>query len=471
MPKPVLRQRRLTTNNCYNATLPKIAVVRGSGFGEGATMAQCGRDSATWAAWRVLTWNRATCIAFAVLGASTLHAATITVANSLDSGAGSLRDAVALANPGDTINFAPGLSGSAITLTSGEVLIDKNLTITGLGATALALSGSNVSRVFNVSGGTVFISGLTIRNGLGGNGGGGGIYNAGTLSLSSSTVSENSAFQLIPGSFCGGVGTNGGGIYNAGTLILSDSTISGNGSFGNCGGGFGGGIYNHPQGTLTVSKSTLTGNSSALGGGIYNDGTVVSGGTVMLSNSTVSANGAAIPGAGGGIFNASQGPDKLILTNTTITNNGALGGSGIASLGTFAVAFAGNNNIIAGNTGSADIDGPFSGIHNIVGTTANLVLGPLANNGGPTLTHALLAGSVAAIGQGDLTTCTTAPVNGVDQRGLPRGPIACSIGAYEPQNGTPPSMPAIPALSNLMLALLGALLAGCGAQMYRGRST
>jgi len=418
----------------------------------------------------VATWNRATCIAFAVLGASALNAATITVANSLDSGIGSLRDAVALANPGDAIDFVPALAGSTVVLTSGEILIDKNLTITGLGASTLTVSGNNASRVFNVTAGTVFISGLTISRGLGGNGGGGGILNAGTLSLSSSTVSDNSAFQAIPGSFCGGVGTNGGGIYNAGTLTVTDSTISGNGTFGNCGGGFGGGIYNYPQGMLTVSKSTLSGNGSALGGGIFNDGTVANGGTVILSNSTISANGVAGSGAGGGIFNVGQGPAKFILTNMTITNNGAFSGSGIYSLQQFAVAFAGNNNIVAGNTGSADVFGPFSGIHNIVGTTANLFLGPLANNGGPTLTHALLPGSVAAIGAGDLTTCTTAPVNGVDQRGLPRGPSACSIGAYEPQGGgAPSSTPAIPALSNLMLALLAMLLVGCAALANHGR--
>jgi hypothetical protein len=253
---------------------------------------QRARDLAFCGGGRIAARNLAACIVFALLGASNLHAATITVVNSLDSGIGSLRDAVALANPGDTIDFAPALAGGTVVLTSGEILIDKNLTITGLGASALAVSGNNVSRVFNVTGGTVFISGLTISSGLSGNGGGG-IYNAGTLFLTSSTVSENSAFQAIPGSLCGGVGTNGGGIYNAGTLTLTDSTVSGNSSFGNCGGGLGGGIYNHPQGTLTVSKSTLSENGSALGGGIYNDGTVNNGGTVVLSNSTVSANGVA----------------------------------------------------------------------------------------------------------------------------------------------------------------------------------
>jgi hypothetical protein len=420
---------------------------------------QRGRDSAFLGGRRTAWWNVAACLTFALLGASALHAAAITVANSLDSGVGSLRDAVALANPGDTIDFAPALAGATIVLTSGEILIDKNLTITGLGASALAVSGNNASRVLNVTGGTVFISGLTISSGLSGTGGGG-IYNAGTLSLSNSTVSQNSAFQAIPGSLCGGVGTDGGGIYNAGNLTLSDSTVSGNSSFGNCGGGIGGGIFNRDLAALTVSQSTVSENFSALGGGIYNSG------VLALSNSTVSTNG--VTGAGAGIFN----DNSLVLINTTITNNGGFGGgSGLYCCGTSAASASGNNNIIAGNTGSADVSGTVNGIRNILGTSANLFLGPLANNGGPTLTHALLPGSTAAIGQGDLTTCATPPVNSVDQRDQPRGPIACSIGAYEPQGGPGAglSTPAIPALSNWMLALLAMLLVGCVALADRGR--
>src|SRR6516162_2860078 len=73
---------------------------------------------------------------------------TLTVTNNLDSGAGSLRADIAAANPGDTINFAPTLDGRAVTLTSGQLVINKNLTIQGPGAALLAISGGNRCRVF-----------------------------------------------------------------------------------------------------------------------------------------------------------------------------------------------------------------------------------------------------------------------------------------------------------------------------------
>src|SRR6266496_2108647 len=92
------------------------------------------------------------------------HAATITVTNTNDSGAGSLRQALAAANDGDTITFA--VSGT-IGLTSGELLVDKSITISGPGAESLAVDGNAMSRVFHIgSGKNVTISGLTITNGF-----------------------------------------------------------------------------------------------------------------------------------------------------------------------------------------------------------------------------------------------------------------------------------------------------------------
>src|SRR6478735_6641483 len=100
------------------------------------------------------------------------HAATITVLNTNDSGSGSLRDAIANATPGDTITFAaPG----TITLTTGQLVINKNLTITGLGNNSTVVNGNSASRVFNITAGgfTVNMSGLTIENAqVGGSGGG-----------------------------------------------------------------------------------------------------------------------------------------------------------------------------------------------------------------------------------------------------------------------------------------------------------
>src|SRR5262249_40823945 len=138
---------------------------------------------------------------------------TFMVSNLADSGAGSLRQAVLDANANhdtDQIVFAPSLQGT-IALSSGELNItEDNLTITGPGARRLAVSGSDHSRVFSVAAGvTAEIDGLTITHGMAGNGGG--INNAGGLSLVGCTVSDNQALGA-PGS-----PARGGGVYNTGT--------------------------------------------------------------------------------------------------------------------------------------------------------------------------------------------------------------------------------------------------------------
>ena len=130
---------------------------------------------------------------------------TLTVLNNADSGAGSLRDTIAAAQPGDTILFDPGLTGQTITLTGGELDINKNLDIEGLGADQLAVSGDDSSRVFHIeSGVSAEIDDLTLTQGHADNGGG--IWNAGgTLS----TFEHNLAV--------GGQGGNGGdGLGDAG---------------------------------------------------------------------------------------------------------------------------------------------------------------------------------------------------------------------------------------------------------------
>src|SRR5581483_1623542 len=148
---------------------------------------------------------------------------TFTVTNTNDSGAGSLRAALAAAGNGDTINFAPSLEDQTIALTSGQLNITKNITITGLGANELTVSGSGSSRVFDVSSGvTASISGLAIANGLADQGGG--VLNAGNLSLSGVALTGNEA--------------------------LGDSATT----------GLGGGIYNEAGATLAVSHSTFVNN-------------------------------------------------------------------------------------------------------------------------------------------------------------------------------------------------------------------
>ncbi len=239
-------------------------------------------------------------LALAALSAS---AATLTVTNTADSGASSLRDAIAMANSGDTINFSLP-NPSTITLTSGTLAIYKNLTITGPGATQLAVDANHQSTVFFI-GSTVALSGLTIRNGTAAYGGG--IENAGRLTVTNSTLFGNSATF------------GGGGIFNApeGTVTVINSTLSGNSAM------FGGGIYNNglpsnigvsntPLGVFTLTQSTLSGNSaSSAGGGIDNQG------LLTVTNSTLSGNSA---NSGGGMRNNSTtyNPPALTIVNTTV---------------------------------------------------------------------------------------------------------------------------------------------------------
>ncbi len=136
-----------------------------------------------------------------LLSTSAVSAATITVINTNDSGLGSLRQALVGANDGDTINFDSSLNGQRITLTSGELNVDRNVTISGPGAKNLTVDGNWQSRVFHVNPDkTVTIDGLTVANGLAESfTSGGGIYNkAAVLTVTNCTFSGNSA-------------TNGGG--------------------------------------------------------------------------------------------------------------------------------------------------------------------------------------------------------------------------------------------------------------------
>ena len=299
----------------------------------------------------------------------------------------SLREAIAVADSGDTIIIPIG----TYTLTLGaELAIGTNLTLNGAGSgdtiiQAAASSADATTRVFNITGGVVAIAGATIRHGRD-SGFGGGIFNAGgtltlTLTLTNSTLSGNTA------SGGGGSGGRGGGITNFGTLTLTNSTLSGNTASGGFGSSsFGGGIGNF--GTLTLTNSTLSGNTASGGGG--------SG------------------GSGGGITNFGT----LTLTNSIIAGNsgGDCDGS-TTSLG---------YNLIGNNTGCSFT----AAAGDLVGNGANPIdplLGPLQDNGGSTLTHALLDGS-PAIDQIPAALCVVS----TDQRGVlrPQG-SACDIGAYE----------------------------------------
>ncbi|NER98781.1 MAG: hypothetical protein F6J86_33990 [Symploca sp. SIO1B1] len=365
----------------------------------------------------------------------------------------SLREAILFALPGATINFDPSLAGGTIDLTLGELIIDKDLTINGLGADKLTISGNNTSRVFKVDDGNpnnlinLEISGLTIAEGSTDEGGG--IFSTETLSITNSTIRNNQAGDTGGGLYNDGgilniynsiirdnIGhTDTGGIENRGTMMIDNSTISNN-----QGGSFAGGIRNL-SGTATITNSTISGNKANSGGGISNGGY----GALLIANSTISGNSAL--DSGGGIY-ASSG--SLRVFNSTITLNTADSdgdnldnddGGGINALSSSTVEV--KNTIIAGNFDKSnsgninpDVAGDFinssfnfigdatgsnSFTNNVdgnqVGTSAHPIdpmLGDLQDNGGPTFTHAPLPGSPVLDAANPLAGVT------VDQRGISR---------------------------------------------------
>src|ERR1051325_1703494 len=269
-------------------------------------------------------------IALLLSVAASASATIITVTNTNDSGPGSLREALAAANDSDSID-ATGISG-VINLTSGELLVDKSVTIPGPGANVLAVDGGNASRVFAIplSGKSVMITGLTIRNGH--------------------------------------AGTTGAGVdnENPATVTITNCAISGNTA------GLGAGVFN--GGTVTISNSTLSGNvASSTGGASFNLG------TVQITNSTLSENSA--PSLGGGLLNF--GP--LVIGNSILKRGAS--GVNIYNNGGGTVTSLGYN--LSSDDGSGYLTAPGDQI------LTDPMLGPLQDNGGPTLTHALLPGNPA----------------------------------------------------------------------------
>jgi hypothetical protein len=374
---------------------------------------------------------------------------TITVTNTNDSGPGSLRQGLADVNDGDTINFA--VTGT-IGLTSGELLVDKAITISGPGAENLAVNGNAKSAVFHVTGANVTISGLTITNGIAsGNALGGGIYNDhSTLTVNNSTISGNQG---------GGIG-NDGQRNGVATLQINNSTISGNS---------GGAISNYAAyvgyASVQINSSSMTGNA---GYGIFSVGCLESHGCgqaiVQVDSCTLSANN-------GGIF--ADVFSQLLVANSTLSGND-VGVDNYNNVSTTSISSC------TFNEASADIDnyaGGFLTIGNTVlkvgpsghsifniggGNVGSLgynlssddgggyligpgdqintdpMLGPLQDNGGPTFTHALLPGS-PAINAGD-PNFTPPPL--YDQRGPGFDRVRSGrldVGSFEVQNPPPPS--------------------------------
>ncbi|MHB8648355.1 MAG: choice-of-anchor Q domain-containing protein [Thermomicrobiales bacterium] len=366
----------------------------------------------------------------------------------------SLRDALAVAGPNDTITFDPSLNNQTIILANGTLTLTQNVTIQGPGAGLLAVDGgcptcgaggapSGGVTVFTVNSAVTnaTISGLTIQHGNAGSGNGGGIINSGTLALTNSTVSSNSTVATY---------STGGGIENDGTLTVTNSIVHGNaaGGTGSAGGGYGGGIAS--GGALTVTNSTVSGNvANGGGGGIYNHfGTLtVTGGTIggltasdgntagnsgggILSQTTSAgttgislggvtishntANDTRLSGGGGGLYIVEfNNLATSTITNSTITSNTATDGAGgnggdgggIAvgdgNVGTTTIT----NSTISGNTAFDTGDEGFGGgIVNFAGTTnlmSSTLLGNTANG-----THYSDGGGIANNGTFNVTGST-----------------------------------------------------------------
>ena len=397
------------------------------------------------------------------------------------SGSGSLRFAVETANHATSnspqiIHLGPGTYNLTLPPDpnnpagqSGALYISgQNVVIEGAGPGQTIINASSLGdRAFNVAAGAnLTLEGVTVTGGAAGQyANGGGILNSGTVTVSDSDITGNSAFagggienvgQLTIGDSIisdNTSGSAGGGIYNTiqgnleGTLTILDCTISGNVAT-----GFGGGIAN--SGTVTVGDSTISGNQAAFtgGGGLYNSQF----GTATLDDCTVSGNSAietSITPEGGGIFNT----NVLTLINSTISNNTVEGlGGGLA---TSTLAFRQNmvttliNTIVSGNSEFASIPSDIYGVvngssyNNLVGngsgesgvsngSNGSLVgqdprLAPLGNFGGPTETMPLLSGS-PAIAAG--TSNVPGGLSLIDQRGFARtlnGRV--DIGAVENQ--------------------------------------
>jgi hypothetical protein len=402
------------------------------------------------------------CMAVVCAGAISAHANIITVTNRNDSGPGSLRQALTDASDGDLINFA--VTG-IIVLTSGGLVIDKSVTISGPGPDRLSIDGNQAQFqcVFGVADynmDTVTISGLTVTNGVCG------IFSDhASLTVTNCVVTANKG-----GSYCG-IGINdargptapvehrndfdaqegfgdrpaglatltiancvisdnsGSGVQNlSASVTIIDSTISGNFADNSQGGfGEGGGIYTSGAklpGNLTVINSTISGNFAS-----FNGGGIASGFSgLSIVNSTISGNSTGDPVAGtaGGI-----GASSVTLLNSTVTGNSAAicGGvcGGTVEIGNTILNANASGNIdgsvtshgynISSDDGGGHLNGPGDQIN------TDPLLGPLRNHGGPTLTHMPMRGS-PAIDAGDPRF---APPPDHDQRG------ACFLRVFGPR--------------------------------------
>lgn len=399
-------------------------------------------------------------LSFTAMGAKPVQAITLIVTNTSDdiSDTGSLRYAIDKANKTDgtdTIDFSLPADQQTIKLTGEALDITSDLNINGLGANLLTIDGNLASSVLSIGNtSTVGIFGLTIANGNNG------ILNQGNLTVTNSIISGNRGTDFFANSgifsdrgnltvtnstfFDNGAGISG---FNS-NIAVTDSTFYGNDV----------GISSANGSNTTATNNTIFGNNTGISG-FFSD--------IAITNNTISGN----KGTGIGSFRS-----FIRVTNSTIFGNQGVGIDNSESriqlkntivagnsegiypdiYGYNSVTDLGNNLIGTGAAFNAGfpliIDNSFTnGVNgSIVGTLANPIdplLRPLANNGGPTQTHALLPGSPAI----DAANPNSFP--STDQRGVPRpqgaGP---DIGAYELFQ-TPKSVPEPSNLGGLFLGI------------------
>jgi len=400
-----------------------------------------------------------------------VEAAEVTVVeNTNDSGPGSLRQAIAEAAIDGAVLFDAQLSGQTIRLTSGELLIDKNLIIDASnmqdGITITGDANENGqddadSRIFKLASGTdVVLDNLTITEGYATDPtrSGGGIYAAGgSLIIRRCNIIDN---HCVDGPADSNGGAGGGLSMLSGDLIIEQSTIANN-TAGDGGpyfstaagtGGHGGGI--HLLNTnLTLTNSTVSGNISGTGGdgdvdtepeGFGGDGggIYLNIGTCEVRNSTIVYNEAKPHGIGDGSFvGAAPGPGGAFFANATIMiANSVLADNIIPADGSAPNISRSSSppiesegvNFLSDNQGAFDFpEGQPNANGDLVGTAVaplDPLLGPLADNGGPTLTHMPLMGSPLRDPEGGETN----PLSAIDQRGFPRlGYDTVDIGSVE----------------------------------------
>ena len=373
---------------------------------------------------RRMAWSLAGAALLLALGQGVATAATITVTtnnpNIVADGQCSLIEAIVNAN-NDAATHADCVTGSGadtivlpananVTLTNvsdntygptGLPLITSQITIEGNGAVIGRQGSAPAFGLMAVSSsGDLTLQSLTLSGGSS-SANGGGVINRGKLSIEESTISGNTA------DFGGGVSSD------SGTVTIENSTVSGNIA------SVGGGVDN-VDGQLTITNSTISGNSANHGGGVYNSGHYYCSqysyscyffGTLTLNRSLIAGN------------QANVAPEIQNLSNVTANNSNVT---------------ANNFNLFGANR-NAGVTGFTPGPTDIVpahGVQVADILGPLANNGGPTQTHALVSSS-PAINAGNPSGCldSAGALLTTDQRGFPRpfnGRI-CDIGSYELQ--------------------------------------